>query len=78
MDLLYEVAEHLLADLEVGNHSILEGTNCLDVARGTPDHALGIGSDSQYGAVEAVDGHHRRVVEDHSFTADIDQRVGST
>ena len=78
MDLLYEVAEHLLADLEIGDHSILEGTDGLDVAGGTSDHALGVGSDSQYGAVEAVDGHHRRVVEDHSFTADVDQRVGST
>jgi hypothetical protein len=38
--LLDEVAQHLLADLEVGDHAVLQRPDGLDVRRRAADHAL--------------------------------------
>jgi hypothetical protein len=71
-----EVAQHLLGGVEVGDDPVLEGADGHDVARGAPDHRLGLGADGQDGVVLGVDGHHRRLVEHDSAAADVDEGVG--
>ena len=78
MHLLDEVAEHLLADLEVGDDAVLERSDRLDVGRCTADHPLGLEADSQGPAVVGVDRHHGRFVEDDALTTHIDEGVGGT
>ena len=71
-----EVAEHLLADLEVGDDAVLQGPDGLDVAGRAADHALGLDADGQGPAVLHVDGDDRRLVEDDAAAAHVDERVG--
>ena len=40
--LLDEVAQHLLADVEVGDDAVLQRADGLDVARRAADHPLGL------------------------------------
>src|SRR5437899_11041209 len=61
--LLDEVAEHLLGDVEVGDHAVLEGPDGEDVAGGPADHPLGLRPDRQDGPGLGVDRHNRRLVE---------------
>ena len=75
VDAVDEVAQHLLADLEVGDDAIFEGPNRLNVARGPPDHPLGLRSYCQRPTILDVHGDHRGLVQDDAATADIDQRV---
>src|SRR5665213_889867 len=73
-----EVAQHLLADLEVRDDAVLQGSDGLDVARGATDHALGFGADGERLAVFDVDRDHRRLVQHDAAAADVDQRVRSS
>jgi hypothetical protein len=75
---LDEVAEHLLADLEVGDDPVLQGPDGLDVTGRPADHPLGLGPDRQGPAVLHIHGHHRRLVQDDAATTDVDKRVGRT
>src|SRR5690606_2811727 len=43
VNLVDEVLQHLLADAEIGDHTILHRTNGGNVARSTAQHALGFG-----------------------------------
>ena len=45
VDLLDEVAEHLLGHLEVGDHPVLQGPDSLDGAGGASEHTLGLDAD---------------------------------
>ena len=47
MDPTDEVAEHLLADLEVGDDPVLQRPDRLDVAGGPTDHGLCLGADGE-------------------------------
>ena len=47
---LDEVPEHLLRDVEIGDHAVLQGPHRLDVARGAADHALGLGAHGKDGS----------------------------
>ena len=76
--LVDEVAQHLLADLEVGDDAVLQRPDGLDVRRRAADHALGLEADGERAAVAHVDGHDRRLVEHDAVAAHVDQRVGGT
>jgi hypothetical protein len=73
MHLVDEVAQHLLADLEIGDDAVLQGTYGLDVGGGTSDHALGLEPHRERSAVAHVDGHHGRLVQHDPVAAHIDQ-----
>ena len=73
---LDEVAEHLLADLEVGDDAVLQGPDGLDVVGRAAHHPLGLEADGDGLAVVDVDRHDRRLVEDDALATDVDQRVG--
>ena len=70
-----EVAQHHLADLEVGDDAVLQGPDRLDVARGPADHPLGLDADRERVAVLDVDGHDRRLVEHDPAAADVHEGV---
>ena len=78
VDAVDEVAQHLLADLEVRDHAVLQGPDGLDVARGTTDHALGLGAYGERLSVLDVDGNHGGLVQDDAAAAHVDQRVRSS
>ena len=40
-----EVAQHLLGDLEIGDHAVAQRARGRDRGRGAPDHPLGLGAD---------------------------------
>src|SRR5690606_32450264 len=71
-----EVAQHLLGDIEVGNHAVLEGTDRLDPFGRTPQHPLCLESDALDASGRLLDRDDRGFVEDDSFTLHIDQRIG--
>jgi hypothetical protein len=73
-----EVAQHLLADLEVGDHAVLQRPDGLDVRRRASDHPLGLCPHGQRATVLDVDGDHRRLVQHDAAAADVHQRVGGT
>ena len=73
--LLDEVAQHLLADLEVGDDAVLQRPDGLDVRRRAADHALGLGADGERAAVAGVDGDDRRLVEHDAAAAARRRRV---
>ena len=72
---LDEVAEHLLGDVEVGDHAVLQRADRLDVARGAADHALGLGADGQDRAGQRVDRDDGGLVEHDASSAYVDERV---
>jgi hypothetical protein len=75
VDPLDEVAQHLLGDVEVGDHPVLERAHGLDVGRGAADHALGFVADGQDRAGERVDRDHRWLVQDDAVAPNVDERV---
>ena len=78
MHTLDEEPQHLLADVEVGDHAVLQRPDRLDVPGRAADHALGLDADRERPAVAGVDGDHRRFVEHHTAPAHVDERVGSS
>ena len=74
--LLDEVAQHLLGDVEVGDHAVLERPDRLDVAGRAAEHALGLDADGVHLARALVDRHHRRLGEHDAAAAHVDERVG--
>ena len=75
MHLLDEVAQHLFADVEIGNDAVLQRTDRADVIRRAADHALRLGADCERPPVFHVDGDNRRLVEHDAATAYVDERV---
>jgi hypothetical protein len=76
MDLLDEIAQHLLGYVEVGDHTISEWAYGGDVGRCPADHPLGLHPDGQRLVVVGVDGHHRGLVEHDALPAHIHECVG--
>ena len=72
---LDEVAEHLLADVEVGDHAVLQRTDRLDVLGRAPDHLLRFDADRERTTVARVDRDDRRLVEHDAAPAHVDERV---
>jgi hypothetical protein len=76
VDPVDEVAQHLLADLEVRDDPVLQRPDGLDVARGAADHPLGLGADRQRAPVLHVHGDHGGLVEHDAPAADVDEGIG--
>src|SRR6478736_3596558 len=74
--LLDEVAQHLLADVEVRDDAVLERPDRLDVTRGAADHPLRFRADRKRAPVLHVDRDDGRLVEDDAATPYVDQGVG--
>ncbi len=79
MHLVDEVLQHFFADAEVGDDAILHRADGVDVARGTAQHALGLGADSHDAFLIAVaaNGDHRRLVQDDAAIAHVNKGIGS-
>ena len=71
-----EVGQHLLAEVEIGDHSVAQRPDGLDVAGCAADHALGLHTHGQQPIVPGIDGNHRRLIEYDATTAHIHQGVG--
>ena len=76
VDLLDEVAEHLLGDVEVGDHAVLERPDRLDRARRAPEHALGLDADRVHFAGARVDRDDARLGQHDAAPAHVHERVG--
>ena len=73
-DTANEIAQHHLADLEVGDHAVLQWPDRLDVARRPANHPLGLDTDCERVSVLDIDRDDRRLVENYA-TTDVDERV---
>ena len=76
VDPLDEVAEHLLADLEVRDHPVFERAYRLDVTRRPADHPLRLRSDCERPSVLDVHRHDGRLVQDDPSSSHVDEGVG--
>src|SRR4051794_41071769 len=72
---LYEVPQHLLRDVEVGDHTILERPDGTDRPGGTAEHPLRVDPHRVDLPAPRVDRDDRRLREHDAATADVDQRV---
>jgi hypothetical protein len=70
-----EIAQHLLGDLEVGDHAVAQRPGGGDRRRGPADHPLGLGPDRVHLARGQVRGDDRRLGHDDAAAADVDERV---
>ena len=78
MHLLDEVAQHLLAHLEVGNDAVFEGPNGLNMIRRAANHALGFETNSDGSTVVGVNRDDRRLVKHNPLATHINQCVRRT
>src|SRR4051795_12612200 len=76
VDLLNEVAKHLLGDVEVGDHAVLEWADRGDRPGRAAEHALGLDADGVDLAGALVDRDHARLGEDDSTAPNVDESVG--
>ena len=68
--------EHLLGQLEVGDHAVFQRPDRGDVGRGAAEHRLGLEADGVDLAAGAVDRDDRGLGADDAAAVDVDQRVG--
>ena len=54
VDLADEVLDHLLGDVEVGDHAVAQRSDGLDIAGRTPQHQLGLVADREHLRLAAV------------------------
>ena len=76
VDRVDEVAQHLLGDVEVGDHAVLERPDRGDRAGRAAEHPLRFDPDRVDLAVARVDRDHRGLGEDDAAPAHVDERVG--
>jgi hypothetical protein len=76
MHLFDEVAQHLLGDVEIGDHAVLERADRGDVAGGATQHPLRFDADGVHLAAVRVDRHHRGLREHDAAPANVDEGVG--
>ena len=74
--LLDEVAEHLLGDVEVGDHAVLERPDRGDRPGRAAEHPLRLDPDGVHLAVPLVDRDHRRLREHDAAPPHVDEGVG--
>ena len=70
-----EVAQHLLGDLEVGDHAVPQGSDRSDRSGRPADHPLGLGADRVHAARLLGDRDHRRLEQHDPAPADEHERV---
>ena len=73
--LAQEVAQHLLGDLEVGDHAVAQGPRGGDRRGRAADHAVRLVADGVDLAAVGVDRDHRRLGDDDAAAALVDERV---
>ena len=73
--LLDEVAEHLLGDVEVGDHAVLERADRRDRPRRAAEHPLRLDADGVHLAGALVDRDDGRLGEHDAAPAHVDERV---
>src|SRR5699024_12534302 len=78
MNAVGEVAEPLRARVEVGDHTVFEWTDRLDVRGRAADHAFGFEADGERAAVFDVDGDDRWFAEHDAASTHVDERVCCT
>jgi hypothetical protein len=78
VNLLNEVPKHLFANVEIGNDTVTQRPDGLDMRRRAANHALGFGAHGNGPTVFDVDSNYRRLVENDAFAADVHERVGRT
>ena len=75
VDLLDEVAEHLLGDVEVGDHAVLQRPDRGDRPGRATEHALGLDADRVDLAGALVDRDDRRLAEHDAAPTHVHERV---
>ena len=82
MHLADEVLEHFFGNGEVSDHAVFHGANSRDVSGSTAQHALGFSTHSlDFLAPPSwflTDGDYRRLIQDDSPAAHINQCIGRT
>ena len=78
MDLLDEVAQHLLGHVEVGDHAVLQRADRRDRPGRAAEHPLRLDADRVHLAGALVDRDHRRLREDDPAPSHVDEGVGRT
>ena len=76
MHLLDEVPQHLLGDVEVGDHAVLQRADRGDRARRATEHPLRLDADGVHLAGSLVDGDDGGLGEHDAAAADVHERVG--
>src|SRR3989304_4663577 len=76
VNLLNEVAQHLLRRVEVGDDTVLERANGHDGGGSPPYHSLGLEADGIDILRQLVDGDDGGLIDDDTFSLDHHQRVG--
>jgi hypothetical protein len=71
------VLQHLLCHLKISDYAVFHGTDGSNIARGSTQHAFGIGSDGCYGllTVMVADGNDRWLIQYDTFPSYVDQCV---
>jgi hypothetical protein len=75
MDLLDEVAQHLLRDVEVGDHPVLQRADRADRPRRATEHPLRLYADRVHLSGALVDRDDARLGEDDAAPTHVDERV---
>ena len=72
-----KMLDHLLGDLEIGDHAVPQGSDGGDVAGGPAQHLLGLLADGEnlFLAAHIRDRHHGRLRQHDAATFHIDQGV---
>ena len=76
VNLLDEVAEHLLRHFEVGDHAVLERANSGNRPGRPPEHSLRLDPHGVHLTGAGVDCDDARLGQDDAPPADVDKRVG--
>ena len=78
MHLVDEVLDHLLGDIDVGDDAVAKRADGFDLVGRLAHHQLGVVADGLdlLDPVDGLDGDDRRLVQDDSAAADVDQRIG--
>src|SRR6478735_9218670 len=75
VDLLDEVAEHLLGDVKVGDDAVLERADRADRPGRAAEHPFRLDTNCVHLAAALVDRDDRRLAEDDASSPDVDKRV---
>src|SRR5206468_11174260 len=76
VQLVDEVVQHLLGDVEVGDHAILERPDRHDVAGRPSEHGLRVVAHGEHRVVGDVNGHDGRLVHHDALAADVHEGIG--
>ena len=75
VDLVDEMAEHLLRHFKVGDHAVLKWADGYDRCRSTTKHALGLNADGQDSACHLIKRYHGWFGQHDATPAHVDERI---